>query len=100
MTGAKTTMNARRGDDHRMNDESMTRRTLVLTGALVGASALWVGLVSSVLLLAAGWAVHAPDGASLSTPAAAATTTARPSTEPRTEGARRAAAEGAAKPKG
>ena len=35
-----------------MNEESMLKRTLILTGKLVGASALWIALVSAVAVFA------------------------------------------------
>jgi hypothetical protein len=59
-----------------MNDESILKRTLILTGKLVGIFSIWVALLSVVVTVAASRAVGAPGGASVdkdAPPAAAET---------------------------
>jgi hypothetical protein len=45
-----------------MNEESILKRTLILTGKLVGIFSIWVALVSVVATLAAGRMIHALSG--------------------------------------
>jgi hypothetical protein len=45
-----------------MNEESILKRTLILTGKLVGIFSIWVALVSVVATLAAGLMIHALAG--------------------------------------
>lgn len=47
-----------------MNEGSLLKRTLVVTGALVGVSAAWIALVSVVLVTLVGRATSSPGGAS------------------------------------
>ena len=46
-----------------MNEESMLRRTLVMTGKFLGISVLWIALLSFVTVFATGRAVNALSGA-------------------------------------
>ena len=45
-----------------MNEESILKRTLILTGKLVGIFSIWVALVSVVAIVAAGRMVVALSG--------------------------------------
>ena len=45
-----------------MNEESILKQSLVFTGKLVGVSALWVALVSFVVVTIAGRAVGSMSG--------------------------------------
>jgi hypothetical protein len=58
-----------------MNDESILKRTLILTGKLVGIFSIWVALLSVVVTVVASRAVGAPGGASIDKDAPAAAET-------------------------
>ncbi|HKQ71789.1 MAG TPA: hypothetical protein VJT73_20740 [Polyangiaceae bacterium] len=47
-----------------MNEESLAKRTLVVTGKLVGAFALWVAIVSFIVVAVTGKVVLALSGGS------------------------------------
>jgi hypothetical protein len=56
-----------------MNEGSLVRRTLIVTGALVGVSTVWVALVSVVLVTVVGHVVSpTPSGPTSVTVGAAA----------------------------
>ena len=48
-----------------MNDESILKRTLILTGKLVGIFSIWVALLSVVVTAAASRAVGTSSGTSV-----------------------------------
>jgi hypothetical protein len=45
-----------------MNEESILKRTLIMTGKLVGVFSIWVALVSVVVIVAAGRVAAALSG--------------------------------------
>ena len=58
-----------------MNEESILKRTLILTGKLVGIFSIWVALLSVVVTVAASRVASAPAGTAVDKEAPAAAET-------------------------